>query len=95
MRTKEARRVRKKGLKRAKKNGHVVATICESEDFSAYGCMNCNDLIDFWASPPQMNGPMAHRKCSGQPARNNFLTRVKDFIISLINERKNVIQEEE
>ena len=37
MRTKEAKRIRSKGLKRAKRNGHVVATICESEAFSA-GC---------------------------------------------------------
>ena len=63
MRTKEARRIRNDGLKRAKKNGHVVATICESESFSAYGCMNCNDTMDFWDSPAGMNGPMAHRKC--------------------------------
>jgi len=63
MRTKEARRIRNKGLKRAKKNGHVVATICESESFSAYGCLNCDDLMDFWDSPAGMNGPMAHRKC--------------------------------
>ena len=38
MRTKEARRIRNDGLKRAWKNGHVVATICEGEAFSAYGC---------------------------------------------------------
>ena len=63
MRTKEARRIRNKGLKRAKKNGHVVATICESESFSAYGCLNCDDLMDFWDSPAGMNGPMAHQKC--------------------------------
>ena len=63
MRTKEARRIRNDGIKRAWKNGHVVATICESESFSAYGCMNCNDVMDFWDSPAGMNGPMAHRKC--------------------------------
>ena len=63
MRTKEARRIRNKGLRQAWKNGHVVATICESEAFSAYGCMNCNDVMDFWDSPAGMNGPMAHRKC--------------------------------
>ena len=65
MRTKEARRIRNDGLKRAKKKGHVVATICESESFSAYGCLNCDDLMDFWDSPAGMNGPMAHRKCGG------------------------------
>ena len=63
MRTKEARRMRNKGLKRAKRKGHVVATICETEAFSAYGCMNCNDTMDFWDSPIGMNGPMAHRRC--------------------------------
>ena len=47
MRTKEARRMRNKGLKRAKRKGHVVATICETEAFSAYGCMNCNATMDF------------------------------------------------
>ena len=65
MRTKEARRIRNDGLKQAWKNGHVVATICEGEAFSAYGCMNCNDVMDFWDSPAGMNGPMAHRKCGG------------------------------
>ena len=63
MRTKKAIRIRNKGLKQAKKNGHVVATICESEAFSAYGCLNCDDLMDFWDSPAGMNGPMAHRRC--------------------------------
>jgi hypothetical protein len=85
MRTSEARRIRNKGLKRAKRNGHVVATICESESFSAYGCMNCNDVMDFWDSPAGMNGPMAHRKCGGNrhPTRTrlkNILTRIRNLI---------------
>ena len=82
MRSKEARRIRSKGLKRAKKNGHVVATICESEAFSAYGCVNCNDIMDFWDSPAGMNGPMAHRRCSGRAARKNILTRIRNLIFN-------------
>jgi len=82
MRTKEARRIRNKGLKQAKKNGHVVATICEGEAFSAYGCINCNDIMDFWDSPAGMNGPMAHRKCSGQPSAKNILTRIRNLIFN-------------
>ena len=85
MRTKKARRIRSKGLRRAKKNGHVVATICESEAFSAYGCVNCNDIMDFWDSPAGMNGPMAHRKCSGQAAKKNILTRIRKRITNIGN----------
>ena len=80
MRTKEARRIRNKGLKQAKRKGHVVALICESEAFSAYGCMNCTDIMDFWDSPAGMNGPMAHRKCSGRAAKKNILTRIRKRI---------------
>jgi len=82
MRTKEARRIRNKGIKRAWKKGHVVATICEGEAFSAYGCMNCNDTMDFWDSPAGMNGPMAHRKCSGRAAKKNILTRIGNLIFN-------------
>ena len=82
MRSKEARQIRSKGLKRAKKNGHVVATICEGEAFSAYGCINCNDIMDFWDSPAGMNGPMAHRKCSGRAAKKNILTRIRNLIFN-------------
>ena len=78
MKTKEARRIRNKGLKRAKKNGHVVATICESESFSAYGCMNCDDLMDFWDSPAGMNGPMAHRVCAGG-VRPSFIKNIFSY----------------
>ena len=82
MRTKKARRIRSKGLKKAKKNGHVVATICEGEAFSAYGCINCTDIMDFWDSPAGMNGPMAHRKCSGRAAKKNILTRIRNLIFN-------------
>ena len=82
MRSKEARQIRSKGLKRAKKNGHVVATICEGEAFSAYGCVNCNDIMDFWDSPAGMNGPMAHRRCSGRAAKKNILTRIRNLIFN-------------
>ena len=85
MRTKEARRIRNDGLKQAWKNGHVVATICEGEAFSAYGCINCNDIMDFWDSPAGMNGPMAHRKCSGRAARKNILTRIRKRITNIGN----------
>ena len=89
MRTKEARRMRDKGLRRAKRKGHVVAVICEGEAFSAYGCMNCTDIMDFWDSPAGMNGPMAHRKCSGRAAKKNILTRIRKRITRITDWRKN------
>tara|TARA_R100001244_G_C5120580_1_gene123402 strand:- start:393 stop:668 length:276 start_codon:yes stop_codon:yes gene_type:complete len=87
MRTKEARRIRNKGLKRAWKNGHVVATICEGEAFSAYGCMNCDDLMDFWDSPAGMNGPMAHRVCAGG-VRPSFIKNIFSYFSKFFSRQR-------
>lgn len=85
MRTKEARNIKAEGIKRARKNGHVVAVICKTGALELYGCMNCTDTMDLWDSPAVMNGPMAHRKCSGRAARKNILTRIRKRITNIGN----------
>lgn len=66
MRTSEARRMRDRALKSARKHGHDVALISKSGAVELYGCLNdCDSVMDIWDSPAIVNGPMAESKCSG------------------------------
>jgi len=64
MRTNEARRMRDKALRNARKQGHNVALISKSGAIELYGCLNnCDAIMDIWDSPSMVNGSMPEVKC--------------------------------
>ena len=64
MRTREARRMRDRALKDARKQGHHVALISKSGAIELYGCLNnCDAIMDIWDSPAIVNGSMPEVKC--------------------------------
>jgi len=64
MRTREARRMRDRALKDARKQGHDVALISKSGAIELYGCLNnCDAIMDIWDSPAIVNGSMAEVGC--------------------------------
>ena len=64
MRTREARRMRDRALKDARKHGPNVALISKSGAIELYGCLNdCDLIMDIWDSPAIVNGPMPNVKC--------------------------------
>ena len=64
MRTREARRMRDRALRDARKQGHNVALISKSGAIELYGCLNnCDAIMDIWDSPAIVNGPMSEVKC--------------------------------
>ena len=64
MRTSEARHMRDKALRNARKQGHNVALISKSGAIELYGCLNnCDAIMDIWDSPAIVNGSMAEVKC--------------------------------
>jgi len=75
MRTKEARRMKARALKNARKHGHDVALISRSGAVELYGCLNdCDAVMDIWDSPAIVNGPMAEAKCPGGLDTSRFPT---------------------
>jgi hypothetical protein len=64
MRTSEARRMRNRALRRARKQGHNVALISKSGAIELYGCLNdCDLTMDIWDSPAIINGSMHNVRC--------------------------------
>jgi len=64
MRTSEARYMRDKAIRGARKQGHNVALISKSGAIELYGCLNnCDAIMDIWDSPAIVNGSMAEVKC--------------------------------
>jgi len=64
MRTSEARYMRDKALKLARKQGHKITLISKSGALELYGCLNdCDAIMDIWDSPAIVNGSMAEVKC--------------------------------
>jgi len=64
MRTSEARYMRDKALRNARKHGHSVTLISKSGALELYGCLNnCDAIMDIWDSPAIVNGSMAEVKC--------------------------------
>jgi len=64
MRTREAKRMRDKALRDARKRGHNVALISKSGAIELYGCLNnCDAIMDIWDSPAIVNGPMPEVEC--------------------------------
>ena len=64
MRTSEARYMRDKAIRNARKQGHNVALISKSGAVELYGCLNnCDAIMDIWDSPAIVNGSMAEVRC--------------------------------
>ena len=64
MRTREAKRVRNRAVRNARRHGHAVALISKSGAVELYGCLNnCDAIMDIWDSPAIVNGPMHEVKC--------------------------------
>ena len=64
MRTSEARYMRDRALRNARKQGHNVTLISKSGAIELYGCLNnCDPIMDIWDSPAIVNGSMAEVKC--------------------------------
>lgn len=67
MRTREARQVRKKAIRRCFMKGHRVGAISVSEAMELYSCLNPNCspsvTMDIWDNPSIANGPMQHVTC--------------------------------
>ena len=67
MRTRDARQVRKKAIRRCFMKGHQVGAISVSEAMELYSCLNPNCspsvTMDIWDNPSIANGPMQHVTC--------------------------------
>ena len=64
MKTREAKRVRNRAVRNARRHGHDVALISKSGAVALYGCLNnCDAIMDIWDSPAIVNGPMHEVKC--------------------------------
>jgi hypothetical protein len=64
MRTSEARYMRDKAIRGARKQGHNVTLISKSGAIELYGCLNnCDAIMDIWDSPAIVNGSMAEVRC--------------------------------
>jgi len=65
MRTREARRMKKRALKRAQVLGHRPALISDEGAFHLYGCLeqDCFHVLECWDNPTQACGQMIHDPC--------------------------------
>ena len=83
MRTREARKLRDRALKDARKHGHNMCLISKSGAMELYGCLNqgCNDTIDCWDSPSIVNGPLPHVPCRSVD-RKTTCSKLKIFFNS-------------
>ena len=83
MRTREARRMRDRALKDARKQGHNVALISKSGAIELYGCLNdCDSIMDIWDSPAIVNGPMPEVKCRDGRQSPSFWVAIATFVMS-------------
>jgi len=83
MRTREARRMRDRALKDARRQGHDVALIAKSGAIELYGCLNdCDAIMDIWDSPAIVNGPMPEVKCPGGRQSPSLLDRALKYFYS-------------
>ena len=81
MRTREARRMRDRALKDARKQGHNVALISKSGAIELYGCLNdCDSIMDIWDSPAIVNGPMPEVKCRDGRQSPSFWGAIATFV---------------
>ena len=91
MRTREARRMRNRALKDARKQGHDVALISKSGAIELYGCLNsCDAVMDIWDSPAIVNGSMAETSCPDADTRSSLrLVVYKKALKYFYNRAKN------
>jgi len=79
MRTREARKLRKKNLRRVRILGHRPELITHSGALALYGCYLCESVMEVWDAPAIVNGPMPESPCRGAKP-----SRIRDFFIRLI-----------
>ena len=85
MRTREARRMRDRALKDARKQGHDVALISKSGAIELYGCLNnCDTIMDIWDSPAIVNGSMPEVKCRDGRRSPSLASRALKYFYSCI-----------
>ena len=80
MRTREARKLRKKNLRHARIFGHQPELITHSGALALYGCHLCEAIMEVWDSPAIVNGPMSQLPCCGAKK-----SRIRKFFIRLIS----------
>ena len=80
MRTREARRLRRQNLRRARIFGHKASLICHEGALALYGCFLCDRLMEVWDSPSIVNGTMHETPCQG--TRAGWLRRLLIRFIS-------------
>ena len=68
MRTREARRLRRQNLRRARVLGHEPSLICHEGALALYGCLQCSCLTEVWDNPSIVNGDMHETPCQGSKA---------------------------
>ena len=61
VRSKEAKRLIRKHLNKARKFGHTPSLVCKSGYMELYGCLNkkCLDTLDCWDTPEICNGALS------------------------------------
>ncbi len=66
MRTREARRMKKRALKRVRILGHRPALISGEGALHLYGCLeqSCLHVLECWDNPTQACGQMMHSPCT-------------------------------
>ncbi len=66
MRTREARRMKRRALKRAQILGHRPKLISGEGALHLYGCLeqNCFHVLECWDNPTQACGKMMHIPCT-------------------------------
>ena len=66
MRTREARRMKRRALKRVRILGHRPSLISGEGALHLYGCLeqNCFRVLECWDNPTQACGQMLHSPCT-------------------------------
>lgn len=86
-RTREAKKLEKASLRRARMHGHSPQLITESGVLRLYGCAErkCTQLLEAWDMPPVAAGAMIHTGCEARLKRNSVV-RLRRKIWLLIRE---------
>jgi len=87
VKTREARKLKREGLRRAKFQGHTPALISESGALHLFGCLEhrCNAILEAWDNPAILCGTMIHTGCNERLKRSWWL-RLRRKVYLLIRE---------
>ena len=85
MRTREARRVKKDALKRARIYGHNPELISGEGAMHLYGCLEqgCFHLLECWDYPTHASGLMMHSPCA-DALKRSWWKRMRHSIYEFI-----------